>query len=1836
MPSQRPTPASCPKTNTLPYLSFFRLVRLLAALAAIGLAAPGCSDETKVEGTPAVVADADGQADALDSAEPEVEEDTAGSDVQAIDLGAADVPYKSIPCQNNEDCASLVCQMTPAGKECAQPCITACPSDYECLQTTAGGDIMNLCLHRAPFQCLPCAKDADCDLGKGNKGLCVDLGKGSHCVQPCGEGKSCVGAGFTCTKQAAGSDVCVPPGNQCSCADGKSGACKNSNAFGTCAGSYTCTAGTEGSCGGQIPEAESCNLKDDDCDGGTDEEVAAVDCPIKNVYGECKGKTQCVGGQVLCQGAGAAAEVCNDIDDNCSGQTDEGFVNSDGDPQADCVDADDDGDGASDAADNCPVTLNADQTDTDGDGQGDACDPDDDNDKIFDNEDNCPLAANATQADGDGDGLGNACDCDGDGDGIANPLPANSGTISPAVACPGDVTQDNCPLAANSDQLDGDGDGAGDACDGDQDSDTVANGLDNCPMAPNTDQANQDKDGQGDACDDDDDNDSIADLKDNCPLAANPSQTDLDEDLAGDPCDADMDGDGVANGADNCPGKSNADQADVNANKIGDVCENDWDSDGVANSVDNCPWAANPAQADADTDLQGDACDCDSDADMVVNNAAGCPQVTAVDNCPAVANTDQKDLDEDGLGDACDPDKDGDGDPNASDCQPANKAISKLAKEVCNGVDDDCDSGIDEADAEGCKAFYFDEDADGFGVTLVKCLCGATAPYSASGGGDCNDADAAIHPKAKELCGNGKDDNCNGSENDVDAQGCNKFYADGDGDGVGDGAGSCLCTATSEVSAKTAGDCNDKDPAIAPNQAEKCSDTKDNDCNGQTDEENCLGCTVLFLDGDGDGFGIDGDKKCLTMSSGKYKAQKGGDCDDGNAKVYPSAAEACNQADDNCNGATDEENASGCIKLFADGDGDSWGSGSEKCLCAKTGTFVASQAGDCNDLDGAVHPAQPETCGNGKDDNCNGSENDENAKGCIQFYSDVDGDGAGIGAAKCSCSPAGNYTAKQGGDCLDTDPAVYPAQTEKCLDTKDNNCNGQTDESGCQGCSDYFKDGDQDGYGIDGDKQCLGAAKYPYTAFVGGDCNDGSANAKPGAAEVCNGADDNCDGQTDPIGATGCSNFYPDKDKDQFGANVTAVCYCKATGEWTANKTGDCNDNEAAVYPGKAETCNGVDDNCNSQADENTLIAFYKDNDGDGYGSVTSQLACTAPKGYTAESGDCNDFNKNMSPGAKEVCNDLDDDCNSLIDDGLSVQLIYKDNDGDSFASANAAKQEKCNVPVGWATAKDVKSDGSPDWDCDDSDVTIYPGALDLCDGKDNDCNGSKDQTCPTPCAGKWPVFMGPGDVQCPVAPVDLDNDGTGDLIVGCRAQVLNALGEKKIDLPGCSSSWWRPTVAQLDARPDFDWDVVCLNGVYDRNGKRADISGSYGSAAVGDVTGDGVPDVATSIWSGYVLNAGTWDGNGKWGPGKVHTLVTDAAGAWEIYSPVMVDLDGDGVLEVMAGSGYGSGSEGDHPDGRIYAWRYDKASDSFKRFCPLDPANPDKCWATGQKYWWTSSAAVLDYSGNGKTELVFPPNGGYLLDATGNVLASGNLSGLPMDLTHSGKWSWGADYGSVFADLNGDGVMEQLAGNNIVGANGKSVPGWPVPTKGGGVQSSTVADMDHDGRMEVMFGDGQYMACYELGENSWSPERIDWWGDRMYLNPMQFNGQYDSYEPNGDPAKAPILAGPQGDIQAFIDRQGDVDYYRLPIFGYWTGYTVTISGLPTGINYDLEITNADGSYASCSSANAGDAADSCYAFANVPNQDFKGYFLVKVKGKTSKDKHNVRPYRLKWTKNNY
>lgn len=140
--------------------------------------------------------------------------------------------------------------------------------------------------------------------------------------------------------------------------------------------------------------------------------------------------------------------------------------------------ADDDGDGVIARDDNCPDVANPTQSDSDGDGVGDRCD-------------GCVSHASPDPTDTDGDGYGDLCDPDADGDGVLNVLDSCPLDALGHEDSDGDGvcdTTDNCLSRANSGQADCDGDGLGDACDGDIDGDHVDNGMDNCPYAYNPDQ----------------------------------------------------------------------------------------------------------------------------------------------------------------------------------------------------------------------------------------------------------------------------------------------------------------------------------------------------------------------------------------------------------------------------------------------------------------------------------------------------------------------------------------------------------------------------------------------------------------------------------------------------------------------------------------------------------------------------------------------------------------------------------------------------------------------------------------------------------------------------------------------------------------------------------------------------------------------------------------------------------------------------------------------------------------------------------------------------------------------------------------------------------------------------------------------------------------------------------------------------------------------------------------------------------------------------------------------------------------------------------------------------
>jgi hypothetical protein len=267
-------------------------------------------------------------------------------------------------------------------------------------------------------------------------------------------------------------------------------------------------------------------------------------------------------------------------------------------------------------------------------------------------------------------------------------------------------------------------------------------------------------------------------------------------------------------------------------------------------------------------------------------------------------------------------------------------------------------------------------------------------------------------------------------------------------------------------------------------------------------------------------------------------------------------------------------------------------------------------------------------------------------------------------AGQSACNAAGTAFEGCTGQTLPT--------TEVC-DNKDNDCDGSVDEENiCPPCP----DADQDGYT---DAQCIG----------GTDCNDHDPAINPGRPDLCNGFDDDCNPQTfngsgDPQLGTPCDGA----DADHC---IEGIRFC--TGGSLA-----CNDTSSD----NPELCNGVDDDCDGIVPTSEL-----DQDGDGY------RPCT---------GDCNDTNPGVHPGAIDICDNLDNDCNPATPNGNVDPRVGVACDG--------SDADLCPEGVTFCT-------GIGTIGCTDNTT----GTFDVCNGIDDDCDpasadGSEDQLNGTSCDG--------------------------------------------------------------------------------------------------------------------------------------------------------------------------------------------------------------------------------------------------------------------------------------------------------------------------------------------------------------------------------------------------------------------------------------------------------------------------------------------------------------------
>jgi Putative metal-binding motif len=432
------------------------------------------------------------------------------------------------------------------------------------------------------------------------------------------------------------------------------------------------------------------------------------------------------------------------------------------------------------------------------------------------------------------------------------------------------------------------------------------------------------------------------------------------------------------------------------------------------------------------------------------------------------------------------------------------------------------------------------------------------------------------------------------------------WYRDADGDGHGDPAHTQeACTAPEgHVSAGT--DCDDQDADTHPDAAESC-DSGDQDCDGTTDEAGAVGESTWYRDADADGHGAEAQSVKACQAPVGYVASAG-DCDDADPSFHPGAAESCSDPTDfNCDGSVS----------FADVDQD----GVPACQ-------------ECDDTDPDVFPGAGELC-NGVDDDCDGTVDEPDAADAKTWFADADGDGAGDEATRVvACTPPQEGWVEAPGDCNDGNDQVGPGRVEVCGGV-DENCDGRVDEPEAADATTWYVDADGDGHGDPATtaRACVAPAQYVADAT---DCDDTDAEVGPGQLEVCDGIDNDCDGETDEADAIDAASWYADMDRDGFGSSALTTVACAAPAGYVAN-AGDCDDAQSGNHPGNVESCDGADNDCDGTADEENAAGcstFHYDYDGDGYGTSVSKCLCASAGYYTANNDDdCYDFSSIAHPG---------------------------------------------------------------------------------------------------------------------------------------------------------------------------------------------------------------------------------------------------------------------------------------------------------------------------------------------------------------------------------------------------------------------------------------------------------------------------------------------------------------------------------------------------------------------------------------------------------------------------
>ena len=398
--------------------------------------------------------------------------------------------------------------------------------------------------------------------------------------------------------------------------------------------------------------------------------------------------------------------------------------------------------------------------------------------------------------------------------------------------------------------------------------------------------------------------------------------------------------------------------------------------------------------------------------------------------------------------------------------------------------------------------------------------------------------------------------------------------------------------------------------------------------------------------------------------------------------------EQCDAIDHNCDGDKNKDDLGEVLTTTSNCDQDGSCAGSEKTCTAEGAWSTCS-----------ILPGDSEICGDNIDNNCDGNTDED----CVCTTDETKECGTDIGECE-----KGTQTCVKGqwDDCKDS----IESTTETC-DNKDNDCDGTIDNDVQK--TTYYQDSDKDNYGNNAVSQQACTKPKDYVTD-NTDCDDTDKKKNPGKTEVCDNKDNDCDGTID--NNVQKTTYYQDSDKDNYGNNAVSQQACTKPKDYVTDNT-DCDDTNKKINPGEKEKCDNIDNNCNQQIDEGKTTIFYKDSDEDGFGNLSEPIqACSRPSGYVTDSTDCNDTVKKINPGETEVCDYMDNNCNQKTDEGVSI-TFYKDSDKDSFGD-NSVQIKSCTKPSTYVTTNT---------DCNDKDKKIKPGAKEICDKADNDCNSKVD-----------------------------------------------------------------------------------------------------------------------------------------------------------------------------------------------------------------------------------------------------------------------------------------------------------------------------------------------------------------------------------------------------------------------------------------------------------------------------------------------------------------------------